>query len=344
MADNMEWRGAGAVGLTRRRLLARGGALGSGAAGVGALAACAVGTSSNPGTSPVAVPTLRSGVSLTWLTGTDTPAHTEARSQQIAAFQQLRPGITMEHQGVPDFAAKLQAALAAGTPPDLYFTRVADLTSQASRSQVLALDDFAKRDAFDFGDFYPASIEQYRIAGKLHALPFDFPNQAFFCNMQAFEEAGVKAPPTTYKDDSWNFDAFRTAMEGIQRRKGPEGAFAVDTSRELRAWINWVWNNGGDLFSKDGKEVVLNQPPGVEALQFLQDLIYKYRVAPPEQERGTPQRNFVQGKLMLYSSGQPDIGVLRRDVGSNFRWDVVPRPRGKGATRVATGGGSAFAM
>jgi multiple sugar transport system substrate-binding protein len=275
--------------------------------------------------------------------GADTPAHNEAREQQLTPFKQAT-GVQVERQALPDFAAKLQAAFAAGTPPDLYFTRVTTLSGEVALKQAQALDDFVRRDRFPLTDFYPTSHEQYRVAGKLHALPFDFPNRALFANMNAFQEAGLKAPPTTYKDESWTWAAFRSATEGLQRRFGPEGAFAVDVGRDpVRSWIAWVWNNGGDLLSRDGKEVVLNQPAGVEALAFLQDLTHRSRVAPPNDQRGNVRQSFVQGKLLLYESGQPDVGALRREVGQSFTWDVVPLPKGKGP-RTASGGGSAFAI
>ena len=305
-----------------------------------ALAACGAEATQS---TPAAAPTLRRTVTLTWMSDAGTPAHNEARDQQVAAFRQAS-GVNVERQPLPDFAVKLQAAFAAGTPPDLYFTRATTLTGEVSLKQAQLLDDFVKRDKFALTDFYPTSYEQYKVGGKLYALPFDYPNRSFFANMSAFQEAGIKAPPTTYKDDTWTWDAFRTSMEGLQRRFGPQGAFAVDVGRDaVRSWIAWVWNNGADLLSKDGKEVVLNQPAGVEALAFLQDLTHRWRVAPPTAQRGMVRPNFVQGKFFLYEGGQPDVGALRREVGQNFTWDVVPLPKGKGP-RTSTGGGSAFAM
>ncbi|CAA9236988.1 MAG: hypothetical protein AVDCRST_MAG77-1516 [uncultured Chloroflexi bacterium] len=330
--------------LTKRELLRP-----AAAASVPALlAACGAGDAST-GTgagggqaAPVAAPTLRRTVTLQWMHGVDTPAHNDARDQQIAAFKQAT-GIGVEHQSLPDFAAKLQAAFAAGTPPDLYPTRATTLTSEATLKQAQPLDDLIKRDRFALTDFYPASIEQYRVQGKLSALPYDFPNRSYFANMTAFQDAGIKLPPTTYKDDTWTWDVFRTSMEGLQRRVGPNGGWALDAGRDaIRSWMAWVWNNGGDFLSRDGKEVVLNQPAGVEALTFLQDMIHRHRFAPTQEQRGNVRQNFVQGKILLYESGQPDVGALRREVGTNFTWDVVPLPKGKGL-RAASGGGSAYA-
>jgi len=307
------------------------------------LGACGTSGGTSSQGSPAAVPTLRRSVKLTWLTDAGTPAHQDARTRQIAAFKQTT-GIDVEYQGTPEFATKIQAAFASGTPPDLYFTRATTLTGEVARKQAQPLDDLVKRDKFPLGDFYAPSTEQYRVGGKLYALPFDYPNRAFFANITAFQEAGLKPPPTTYKDDTWTWETFRTAMDGLQRRVGPQGGWAVDTGRDpVRSWISWVWNNGGDFLSKDGKQVVLNQPAGVEALAFLQDLIHRYRVAPPQDQRGNVRQNFVQGKILLYEGGQPDVGVNRQDIGQSFVWDMVPLPKGKGP-RTASGGGSAFAM
>jgi ABC-type glycerol-3-phosphate transport system substrate-binding protein len=325
--------------LSKRALL-RG--AGSAALAHPLLAACGPGGGLTEQAAPGAVPTLRRSVKLTWMTDAGTPAHLDARTQQIAAFQQAT-GITVDYQGTPDFATKVQAAFAAGTPPDLYFTRATTLTGEVAKKQAQPLDDLVKRDRFPLTDFYPASYEQYRVNGKVHALPYDYPNRAFFANMTAFQDAGLKPPPTTYKDETWTWDAFRAAMEGLQRRLGPQGGWAVDTGRDaLRSWISWVWNNGGDFLSKEGRQVVLTQPAGVEALAFLQDLIHRYRVAPPQAERGNVRQSFVQGKIALYEGGQPDVGANRREISSSFVWDLVPLPKGKGP-RTASGGGSAYA-
>ena len=133
-----------------------------------ALAACGTGGAVEQA-GPGAVPTLRRSVTLTWLTDAGTPAHLEARTQQIAAFKNAT-GLQVDYQGTPDFATKVQAAFAGGTPPDLYFTRATTLTGDVSRKQAQPFDDFVKRDRYALSDFYPTSLEQYRVGGKLYAL------------------------------------------------------------------------------------------------------------------------------------------------------------------------------
>jgi multiple sugar transport system substrate-binding protein len=272
------------------------------------------------------------------------PTQDAARAQQLAAFQQQVPGVRVDVQSTPgDFETKLLAAFSAGTPPDLFFTRSTSVPGQVLNKQLWGLDDVVKRDKFPLADFYPTSYTQYKVDGKLYALPYDCPNTAFFYNVDAFTQAGLPRPPSTYKDASWTWEAFRNAALALQRRYSPQGAFAVDTGRGLRAWIYWIWNAGGDLFSKDGKEVVLNQPAGVEALAFLQDLIYRDGVAPPQQGRPNPTDSFVGGTLFLYWAGQPNVGTLRSRASSTLHWDVAAVPKGKGPW-TTSGGGSAYGM
>ena len=56
-------------------------------------------------------------------------------------------------------------------------------------------------------------------------------------------------------------------------------------------WASLVYNNGGTVVKKDDRgvatEMALDQPDAVEALQFLQDLMYTHGVAP----RPDPNRN-----------------------------------------------------
>jgi ABC-type glycerol-3-phosphate transport system substrate-binding protein len=316
--------------------------MGGVAPAAGALGAACAGLESSA-SAPVRPQALRSGVTLAWMSGLDNQPNQDARDQQISRFREQHPGIRVERQRVEGYAAKLVAAFAAGTPPDLFTTGRATVTSEATRGYPSALDDLIKRDRFSLAEFYPTSYEQYRVGGKLYALAYDFPNRCLFANLSAFDEAGVKRPPSTWKDDAWTWDAFRTAMESLQRRRGPQGAWAFDANRGLRSWMPWVWNNGADLLSKDSKEVVLNEPAGVEALAFLQDLIVRYQVSPPQADRQAPLGQFARGQLLVYENAQTAIGQMRLDIGQSFTWDAVPMPRGRGP-RAASGGGSGYSL
>ena len=82
---------------------------------------------------PAKPQTLRSGVTLTWISALDNQANQDARNSQIARFRKQQPGIQVERQRVEGHDAKLVATPAANTPPDLHTTVRANVTSQATR-------------------------------------------------------------------------------------------------------------------------------------------------------------------------------------------------------------------
>jgi multiple sugar transport system substrate-binding protein len=102
------------------------------------------------------------------------------------------------------------------------------------------------------------------------------------------------------------------------------------------------------VIKKDGKgvatEIALNESAAVEALQFLQDLIYTHKVAPtPDAEADMGMQNFFgTGKIAMVIDNPTSAAAYRRF--QNIDWDVAPLPVGKGGKRGTGGGGIAWAM
>src|SRR5699024_6235407 len=93
-------------------------------------------------------------------------------------------------------------------------------------------------------------------------------------------------------------------------------------------WREFLAQNGG-MF-QDGDEYAFDSPEGVEAFEYLVDLINTERVAPPAADTnadGDASRNlFVQGKLALFQSGQYSLPAMS-DVDS-FDWGIAPMIEG----------------
>lgn len=45
-------------------------------------------------------------------------------------------------------------------------------------------------------------------------------------------------------------------------------------------FLEYVWSHGGEVFDEDGN-VVINSDEAVESLQFMKDIIHKYKITPP---------------------------------------------------------------
>jgi multiple sugar transport system substrate-binding protein len=90
------------------------------------------------------------------------------------------------------------------------------------------------------------------------------------------------------------------------------------------------------------------EDPAVEGLQFLQDLIYKHKVAPPPSGTSAwatdlgPTEIFGTGKVGMLL-GNPSQAQAFQKI-TAFKWDVAPLPVGKGGKRGTGGGGTAWSI
>ena len=94
-------------------------------------------------------------------------------------------------------------------------------------------------------------------------------------------------------------------------------------------------NNGGAFLREDGRECLLTQPRAREALQFMQDLIHRHRVAPAPADVAQPNADlFLQGNVAWGSFGPASVAAYRRTL--TFDWALGPVPLGAGAKQRST--------
>ncbi len=329
--------------LSRRNFLKSSAAA---AVGLMGLAACAPPAPAGQTGAPAAA-----GASLIFLCDTINKGHIEVRDNWVKDFMAAHPGVKIQHQTVPqDYNTKVQTLYAAGTPPDIYryLQEVTPIVTVAAKKLHLQLDDYIAKDKYDLTDFRPAAVELYRWENKIYALPRDYGNQNLFYNLDLFEKAGLQPPPADWEDKEFTFDKFLEITKALTKKNGDrteQWGFLVN--RAQRPWASWLYSNGGALVHKDANGVAtdcaLTDPASVEALQFLQDLMYKHQVAP------RPDVESELGGVDLFATGR--VGIMLNNPSAvnqfrtikAFRWDVSTLPIGKAEKRGTGGGGSGWA-
>ena len=242
---------------------------------------------------------------------------------------------------------KTQSQLAAGNPPDLFQQEVTGAIGLIAKNQVLPLDAYIKRDKYDLSDFFERSYPQYEWKGKKHGISKGMSNQSMYVNQTLFQQSGVTMPPVKANDPGWDFSTFVNVAERLTKRSGSDTTqWGLILGRGLRGGFGqWIRANGGEFFDKDFTKCTLNEPRAVEALQFMQDLMYKYRVAP------TPAQEMAAGGAGPMFINQGIVGMridpvsgLANHRTAQFQWDLAVNPKGNGSagTRVTTGGGQGW--
>ncbi len=253
--------------------------------------------------------------------------------------------VSMPGASLPQVAERLQTMIAGGDPPDLVSLESGQTLQFCSKGAFAALDPLIQRDHYDLSDFFEKGIQQYIWKGVTYTLPRGMSNQLIYVNVDKFKEAGLALPPADVNVASWTWSAFADLAQKLTRRD-PSGrvtqyGFMLRTG-QLRGGIGqWIWANGGEFFNKDYTQCTLNDKAAA-ALQFMQDLIYKYKVSPGPAEGNaiTFDDEFLTGRAAMIIAPAANVQSYRK---AKFDWDYAANPRGDGPP-VTTGGGQGLSI
>jgi multiple sugar transport system substrate-binding protein len=306
--------------LTRRRLIACTPVLTSALA-----AACGA----EPGSVPAAGSAGGSARGkLVWLVRTQPLENPWEQNVVLPAMRERFPGIEIDLQITGDvWNEKVFAMHAAGTPPDVHNGIVGTFIQLYAQEQLLELTPLIARDKVDLKPFsgFERDPDMCR-SGKTWSLPIltTLGNMTFY-NVNLLEQAGVPLPPTSWNDRSWNWDRLVDAAKRTTRSWGqPEAVHGYLPFNQFHPWA-YLW--GGDPWAKEwyarglAQESAWTTAPVVEAVQFYQDLVMKFQVAP---RRGTPAKPFAEGGAAFWGTTGWQTSALTSV--TLFKWGIAPLP------------------
>ena len=287
---------------------------------------------------------------ITFVCDTINDGHTKVRDGWVKGFMEKNPGVTVDHQTVPQsYNDKIATMFAGGTPPDVYryLQEVTPIVAVHEKKLHLALDSYISRDSYDLSDFMPEAVNLYRWQGVLYALPRDYGNQNVYMNLDLMQKEGITPPSADWTNKDFTFDKFLEIAQKLTKTNGNRtDQWGTIVNRAARPWNSWVYSNGGTLVKMNDQglatEMALTEAPAVEAIQFLQDLMYKHKVAP------RPDIENEQGSFPLFASGKVGMvidnpsAVNKYRTITAFKWDVAALPIGKGSKRGSGGGGTGW--
>jgi len=258
----------------------------------------------------------------------------------VSKYQAAHPDVKIEIQHAPwsGYFTRLDAQLAAGAGPDVFF--ITNVPSYASRGALAPLDDLIKQSSFPIDQYVPSSLLTHSFEGKLYSIPRDSAPSALYYNSDAFDAAGV-----AYPNADWKWADLRDAAIKLTTNEGGR-ITRYGLALESNDWATWVQQNGGKVFDDPLQPTtfLLAEPVAVEAIQYIGDLINTDKVAPnfleAEQAGGTAQL-FSSGQAAMVITNPSRLGTFA-DV--PFKWAVANLPGGPTGIHSNRTGGAGFAI
>lgn len=244
-------------------------------------------------------------------------AHFNKTSKTAQASFQLVPG------SWEDFERKLLAELASNSVPDAIRDAIIYRPDLLSNGYVEDLMPYAQKTHFNFDAYYSGPLKGYLSGKHLWGLPAGIYTMAMYYNKTMFKEAGIPTPPTDWsKGYDWN--QLLDVAKKLTKGSGPGKQYGISTATDIRWWINFIWENGGDFLSPGYGRSTLGDAPAQGALNYIHDLMFKYQVWPNPEAFKDPSSLFISGRLGMYIDGNWQMPALKTI--TKFDWGVMPLP------------------
>jgi multiple sugar transport system substrate-binding protein len=339
------------IAVTTRRACV---ALAAAGAPAALLAACAAGGAGG-GAQPAGQAAATGATELLWSIEQSTLDFLNA--DWIPGFKRENPQADVTLNVVPgswdDLYQKIQVSSAAGTPPTLtrgkdYFTG-----DMAALGLPEPLDPWLKgQNEVTPEQYLPAIWGNVNYKGSVIGLPLYSFVRPLYYNVALFREAGLLQGDKPVVAETWQ-DWARLSRQLSQPSKGVWGTQLYNYVGEdgTTAWVNYLLQAGGQLINAERTRYTFNSPAGVEALQFLVDLIVKDHAcrgpndANPDGVRKVAMWNAVgDGKYNKYPKDMPDLQYALTTVPRNKNRAVIARGQGLYLMKAAKNKEAAWAF
>jgi multiple sugar transport system substrate-binding protein len=274
----------------------------------------------------------------------------ELSAADVASFQADHPNITIQLLDVD--AARFQAMMAAGQPPDIWRTQAPLVPQWAARGQLLNLDSyFSGSDLIHPADLTPAN-DYYRYrngrigVGPRYGMVKDWsPDETVWINTNLFRRTGIEVPGPT---DKWTYDDLWDIALKLKKRN-PSVKWILDVANGY-SWIDrhvmvQLAAVGKRLYPSDYSRIDITKNPAA-----LEAFNYSFRYSQHKLDLGPENPNpdgwsgpgFVSGKVAMTQYGYWFLGMLNDNVPASAQSRLLTAPSWKGAkaldpTITATG-------
>ena len=207
---------------------------------------------------------------------------------KIKEFEATHPNVKVDLEVVTwqGGGQKLDLAVLSRTYPDICYLAAVNLKKYADQGILEPVDPYLT--PADYKDVYPNVMGLCKYRGQTYLWPWLCNALVMAINLDIVKERHAEALVPKPPERSWTYDQFLQLCKTCTfDRNGDSYArvygyalYGIPTTVEYQM-LTLVQGFGGRLYSPDGTHFALNTPEGIAGMQFLVDLLDKYKVTPP---------------------------------------------------------------
>lgn len=229
--------------------------------------------------------------------------------------------------------------LAGESTYDMVLMDIVWLPKFAKQGWLIPLDDWFREE--ERKEFLPGDIQGSIFEGRIYRIPLQTDAGILYYRKDLLEEKGYNPPKT--------WDEFVKIAKALQLPPNLWGFVFEGKQYEglVCNFLEILWSFGGEIFDERGN-LVLNSPHGIEALKFMYELIYTYRISPPgittyEEEEA---RHIFQEGRAVFCRNWPYMWLLGQSQDSPIKGKIgiIPLPHKEGEKSSACLGGWGFGI
>jgi multiple sugar transport system substrate-binding protein len=267
------------------------------------------------------------GTSLTFWHAIESTESSQLLKEKMDLFKE-KTGVEIKlvHYGAADQVnGKIMTAVAGNKAPDIMWWGPMNTGQLAETGKLVKVEDLlAQHSDFVREDIYPGLWEGGSYKGDIWTFPFAANNVALYYNKDHFKLAGLD--PNGLK--TWQ------DLKAYAKKLTTKDRYGLELSIGTGEWLTFstllpfLWQAGGDLISPEGNKAIFNSQAGIEALEYIANLVNEEKCAKwSEVGAGYKIDNFLAGRVSMMVCGPWHLNALQSQDKVNY--GAICLPKGK---------------
>jgi multiple sugar transport system substrate-binding protein len=220
------------------------------------------------------------------------------------------------------FFQKLPLLFRSGSAPDVFTAAESWVSGLASLGGYADLTPYLKASGLSENTWLPGALNPGKVQGQILCVPSVVYPKGIAYNKTLFKKHGVPLP-----QKGWTQSDFLEAAQALTIGQRNSKTWGMNNSFGTIMPYDVPTLYGGMIFDYASGKMTATDPRVVSALQFLQDLTWKYKVMPNSAESQSLQAGFVTGQFAMDIYAGYDMQAWEEEIGTNFEWGIVPYPK-----------------